>query len=291
MDNPSTITSNSCASLWINNLVNGLSGQRYAPSASCSAARRHSRKSRFFDTYSFGKILCLADIVVLTERDEFIYHESIIHPAMMTHADPARVCIIGGGDGGCLREIMKYTTVKTATVVEIDSLVKDTIAEYCPALAAGFDDKRTQVVFADGFTFLDTTKDLFDVIIVDSYDPGGPVQSLETMGFYKLVHAHLDKGGIAVVQTDSPTMKSEALRTTITNISSLFSDYKLYTCAIPSFPEGICSFLLCSKDKGPIDHFEENRYASIAPKFSYYNKDVHRGAFLLPQYLKKLIGS
>ena len=291
MDNPSTITSNSCASLWINNLVNGLSGTAIRAKRVLFSGASPFQKIEIFDTYSFGKILCLADIVVLTERDEFIYHESIIHPAMMTHADPARVCIIGGGDGGCLREIMKYTTVKTATVVEIDSLVKDTIAEYCPALAAGFDDKRTQVVFADGFTFLDTTKDLFDVIIVDSYDPGGPVQSLETMGFYKLVHAHLDKGGIAVVQTDSPTMKSEALRTTITNISSLFSDYKLYTCAIPSFPEGICSFLLCSKDKGPIDHSEENRYASIAPKFSYYNKDVHRGAFLLPQYLKKLIGS
>jgi spermidine synthase len=291
MDNPSTITSNSCSSLWINNLVNGLSGTAIRAKRTLFSGASPFQKIEIFDTYSFGRILCLADIVVLTERDEFIYHESIIHPAMMMHADPTRVCIIGGGDGGCLREIMKYPTVKTATVVEIDSLVKDTIAEYYPALATGFEDKRAKVVFADGFTFLDTTKDLFDVIIVDSYDPGGPVQSLETMGFYKLVHAHLDKGGIAVVQTDSPTMKSEALRTTITNISSLFAGYKPYICSLSSFPEGICSFLLCSKGKGPLDHFEESRYTSIAPKCNYYNKDVHRGAFLLPQYLKKLIGN
>jgi spermidine synthase len=165
------------------------------------------------------------------------------------------------------------------------------VAEHCPELAEGFSDPRAKVVFADGFTFFDTTKDLFDVIIVDSYDPGGPVQSLETIGFYKLVHAHLDKGGIAVVQTDSPTMKSEALRTTITNISSLFVGYKPYTCSIPSFPEGICSFLACFKDKGTPGHFDESRFSSIAPQCNYYNEDVHKGAFLLPQYLKKLMGS
>ena len=112
MDNPSTITSNSCASLWINNLVNGLSGTAIRAKRVLFSGASPFQKIEIFDTYSFGKILCLADIVVLTERDEFIYHESIIHPAMMMHADPARVCIIGGGDGGCLREIMKYATVK-----------------------------------------------------------------------------------------------------------------------------------------------------------------------------------
>ena len=291
MDNPSTITSSSCSSLWINNLVNGLSGTAIRAKRALFSGASPFQKIEIFDTYSFGKILCLADIVVLTERDEFIYHESIIHPAMMMHKDPARVCVIGGGDGGCLRELMKYATVKTATVVEIDRLVKDTVAEHCPELAEGFSDPRAKVVFADGFTFFDTTKDLFDVIIVDSYDPGGPVQSLETIGFYKLVHAHLDKGGIAVVQTDSPTMKSEALRTTITNFSSLFVGYKPYTCSIPSFPEGICSFLACFKDKGTPGHFDESRFSSIAPQCNYYNEDVHKGAFLLPQYLKKLMGS
>ena len=291
MDNPSTITSNSCASLWINNLVNGLSGIVIRAKRALFSGASPFQKIEIFDTYSFGKVLCLADIVVLTERDEFIYHESIIHPAMMMHADPARVCIIGGGDGGCLREVMKYPTVKAATVVEIDRIVKDAVAEHYPALAKGFKDKRARVVFADGFTFFDTTRELFDVIIVDSYDPGGPVQSLETMGFYRLLHAHLDKGGIAVVQTDSPTMKSEALRTTIMNISSLFAGYRPYVCSLSSFPEGICSFLACFKDKAAPDHFEESRYASIAPQCNYYNKDVHRGAFLLPQYLKKLMGS
>jgi spermidine synthase len=291
MDNNSTLTSSSCSSLWINNLVNGLSGMTIRAKRALFSSASPFQKIEIFDTYSFGKVLCLADIVVLTERDEFIYHEAIIHPAMIMHANPARVCIIGGGDGGCLREAMKYKGVKSAVVVEIDQLVKDTVAEHYSSLSGGFGDPRAKVVFADGFTFFDTTKDLFDVIVVDSYDPGGPVQSLETMGFYKLVHDHLDKGGIAVFQTDSPTMKGDALRTTILNISSLFADYKPYICSLPSFPEGLCSFLVCCKDKGALGNFDEGRYSQIAPKCSYYNDEIHRGAFLLPQYLKKLMGN
>jgi len=144
---------------------------------------------------------------------------------------------------------MKYSTVKTATVVEIDRLVKDTVAEHYPDLAEGFKDNRAKVVFADGFTFFDTTKDLFDVIIVDSYDPGGPVQSLETIGFYKLVHAHLDKGGIAVVQTDSPTMKSEALRTTITNIHRSLWATNPIPARSPRFLKASAAFLPASRTR------------------------------------------
>ena len=291
MENNSTLTSSSCSSLWINNLVSGLSGMTIRAKRALYSNASLFQKIEIFDTYSFGKVLCLADIVVLTERDEFIYHESILHPAMVMHDSPARVCIIGGGDGGCLREAMKYACVKNAVVVEIDQLVKDTVAEYYPSLSGGFGDPRAKVVFDDGFTFFGGTKDLFDVIIVDSYDPGGPVQSLETMGFYKLVHDHLDKGGIAVFQTDSPTMKGDALRTTIMNISSLFADYKPYICSLPSFPEGICSFLICGKDKGSLGNFNEGRYTETAQKCRYYNADIHQGAFLLPQYLKKLMGN
>jgi spermidine synthase len=230
--------------------------------------------------------MCLADIVVLTEFDEFIYHEAIVHPGMIMHAEPVRVCIIGGGDGGCLKEVVKYRNVQSVVVVEIDQLVKDTVAEFLPKLAVGFADARTSVVIDDGCSFLDKTKDKFDVIIVDSFDPGGPVQSLETVRFYKLVRTHLNKGGIAVFQLDSPTMKSDYVRTTIMNISSLFVEYKPYICTLPSFPEGICSFLICSNEDGMLNKFDEQRYQAIAPTCRYYNADIHRGAFLLPEYIR-----
>jgi spermidine synthase len=290
MDTPSTNNTSSCASLWINNFINGLCGLSIRAKRTVLSDASPFQKIEVFDTYGFGRILCLADIIVLTERDEFIYHEAIVHPAMMMHADPARVCIIGGGDGGCLREIAKYESVKEITVVEIDRLVKETTMKHFPSLSSGFSDPRARIIFGDGCTFLDTSEDLFDVIIVDSFDPGGPVQSLETVGFYRLVKSHLDKGGIAVFQTDSPTMKSDALRTTLTGISSLFGALRPYVCSLPSFPEGICSFCACADEPAQLEKLDTARLATVSSTCRYYNADIHRGAFLLPEYIKRCIG-
>jgi|WetSurMetagenome_2_1015567.scaffolds.fasta_scaffold331506_1 spermidine synthase len=290
METLSTMGSKSCSSLWINNFVDGLSGIAIRAKRAIFSDASPFQKIEIFDTYGFGRVLCLADILVLTERDEFIYHESIVHPAMMMHASPSRVCIIGGGDGGCLREVLLHKEVKIVTVVEIDKLVKDTAVKHLPSIAAGFSDPRTKTVFDDGCSFLDTTSDLFDVVIVDSFDPGGPVQSLETVGFFRLVSEHLDKGGIAVFQTDSPTLKADALRKTLTGISSFFKVYEPYICSLPSFPEGICSFCVCSHDAGSMKAFNADRFAKIASECKYYNADVHRGAFFLPEYIKRCIG-
>jgi spermidine synthase len=290
METLPTIGSQSCSSLWINNFVDGLSGISIRAKRAVMSDASPFQKIEVFDTYGFGRILCLADIVVLTERDEFIYHESIVHPAMMMHAAPSRVCIIGGGDGGCVREVLKYREVKVATVVEIDKLVKETAVKYLPSVATGFGDQRVKTVFADGCSFLETTSDLFDVIIVDSFDPGGPVQSLETVGFFRLVSSHLDKGGIAVFQTDSPTLKSDALRKTLTGISSFFGAYDTYICSLPSFPEGICSFCVCASDEKQLESFNAERFAAIATSCRYYNPEIHKGAFLLPEYIRRCMG-
>ena len=290
METNPNFKSSSCASLWIENLVNGLSGTTIRAKRTVFSDASPFQKIEVFDTYSFGRILCLADIVVLTERDEFIYHESIIHTAMLMHGKPSRICIIGGGDGGCLREVMKYKEVTSATVVEIDRMVKDTTTAHFPKLSAGFADPRAHVVIADGCSFLDTTSELFDIIIVDSFDPGGPVQSLETIGFYELVHSHLDKGGVAVFQTDSPTVRIDVLRNTVMSVSSFFKGYKPFFCSLPSFPEVICSFCVCTDDTAGFDNFDAKRFESIAPSCRYYNADIHKGAFLLPEYIKKRIG-
>ena len=143
---PNNMQSSCASSLWIDNMVNGLSGLSIRAKRAVFSDSSPFQKIEIFDTYSFGRIMCLADFVVLTELDEFIYHEALVHPAMMMHDNPARVCIIGGGDGGCLREVVKYKCMESVVVVEIDEMVKDTVAAHFPKLAAGFTDMRVSVV-------------------------------------------------------------------------------------------------------------------------------------------------
>ena len=280
----------SMSSLWIQNLVNGLSGMTIKAKNALYCGASPFQKVEIFDTYSFGRVLCLGGNIVMTEFED-TYHEMIVHPALLMHKSPKKVCCIGGGDGGCLREILKHSSVEQVTVIEIDELVKESIHNYFPTLAEGFGDSRTTVIIDDGYNFLKKCEESFDVIIVDSYDPGGPVQSLETTDFYQIVSMRCNNNGIAVFQTDSPIIRGNYLRMTIQSVSPFFGYYKPYICSIRSFPEGICSFLASAKSEGVLEQFDDIRYNSIANQFSYYNRDIHTGAFLLPEYLKNIVSS
>jgi len=278
------------SSLWIQNLINGgLSGLTIRAKHTVFCDASPFQKIEVFDTYSFGQILCLGGTIVFTESDSNIYHEMIVHPAMLMHNSPQRVCIIGGGDGGCLSEVLKHTIVKNVVIVEIDKMVKDTVERFFPIQAAAFKDPRVQVVFDDGYQYLQSNEQSFDIIIIDSYDPCGPVQSLETVDFHRLVSQRLAADGIAVFQTDSPIVKGEFLRNTIQSVSPFFQSKKTYLCSMPSFPEGVCSFLLCCQNDKVFDNFDSNRYESFKEDCKYYNQDIHKGAFMLPQYIKNLI--
>ncbi|MFP4014349.1 MAG: polyamine aminopropyltransferase [Chitinispirillaceae bacterium] len=278
-------------SLWIQNLIHGLSGLSIKAKHCVFCGSSPFQKVEVFDTFSYGLVLCLGGTVVLSERDSESYHEMMVHPAMMKHAGPESVCIIGGGDGGCLREVLKYECVKKVVVVEIDALVKETIENYIPDFAVGFSDPRTDVVIDDGYEYLKNSEQVFDLILVDSYDPGGPVRNLETDDFFNIVNQRLKGDGIAVFQTDSPSLREELLRHTIMQISPLFGDYKPYICTMRSFPEGVCSFIMASKEKGGLDSFDRERYSAVAESCSYYNEDIHTGAFLLPQNIKRIVGN
>jgi spermidine synthase len=275
------------SSLWIQNLVHGLAGVTMKAKHSVFCESSRFQKIEVFDTYSYGLVLCLGGSIVLTEHDCDVYHEMMVHPALLSHKDPLSVCIIGGGDGGCLRETLKYPGVQSVVVVDIDTMVKTTIERFFPALAKGFNDKRVTVTIDDGYQYLKNSKEKFDVILVDSYDPAGPVQSLETADFHDVVAERLNPDGIMVLQTDSPIVRPDYLRRTMDLLSPLFAHTKPYICSMSSFPEGICSFLMCGREKGSLDRFDDKRYKAIADSCSYYNNDIHVGAFLLPQYLKK----
>ncbi len=274
------------STIWIKSLVDGVAGMTIRAKRSEFSGASPFQKIEVFDTYSFGRILLLAGTIVLTERDEHIYNEMITHPALLMHSKPQRVCIIGGGDGGALRETLKHETVEKVTVCEIDSAVADTVQQYFPQLARGFSDDRTEVVIDDGASYLEATREQFDIIIVDSYDPGGPVQSLETSNFHQLVRGHLADSGIAVLQTDSPTIRPDSLRNAVANVSSLFASYRAYTCTIPSFPGSVCSFVVCGPSERIPEAFDASRFAKFSQRCNYYNHDVHRGAFLLPEHIR-----
>ena len=286
-----TFHPDSGSSLWIQNLIHGLSGLTIRAKHPVYCDSSPFQKIEVYDTYSFGMVLCLGGSIVLTEYDYDNYHEMIVHPSMLMHKDPKRICIIGGGDGGCLKEVMKYDTVESVVIVEIDRMVKDTVEKFFPLLAENFSDNRTEVVFDDGYHFLKTDERQFDIIIVDSFDPGGPVQSLETGDFHRMVAMRLAESGIAVFQTDSPSVRGEFLRSTIQSVSPLFAQIKPYISSIRSFQDGVCSFLVCAQDDKSLDRFDEERYLKIAELCSYYNNDIHIGAFLLPQHIKRMLRS
>jgi len=201
----------------------------------------------------------------------------------MCHPNPRHVCIIGGGDGGCLREALRHSVVEKVCVVEIDKQVTETIKRFFPRLAKGFSDSRTDISFADGHTWLGRKKRSFDVIIVDSYDPGGPVQSLETANFYELLRNSLNAGGIAVLQTDAPELNREKIPRTVRDLTAHFAWRKPYIATIPSFPLGMCSFIMCGADgEGPGEP-DAPRLKAVTRRCRYYCADIHRGAFCLPQ--------
>ncbi len=286
--NDVTLYPESISYLWIQNLVNGLSGITIKVKQALFSGSSPFQKVEVFDTYSFGRVLCLGGNIVMAELEE-TYHEMMVHPAMIMHKEPRHICCIGGGDGSCLKEILKHTDVEKVVIVEIDKLVQETIGNYFPTFAAGFKDPRTELIFDDGYNYLKSTKNVFDIIIIDSYDPGGPVQSLETADFHRIVLEHLKKDGIAVFQTDSPLIRSNVIRKTILGLSPLFKHIKPYICSVRSFPEGICSFLACTNDEEAPERFDQKRYDRISSLCNYYNNEIHRGAFLLPQYLKTII--
>jgi spermidine synthase len=288
MSDATTMQSGSNATLWIHNLVDDLAGMTIKAKHAVFCGSSSFQKVEVYDTYAFGRIMVLAGSLMFTEADEFIYHEMISHPALMKHGAPKSVCIIGGGDGGCLRQVLKYKSVREVTVVEIDAMVRKTVEQYFPDLARSFSDKRVRMVIDDGYTFLEKSTDRFDVIIIDSYDPGGPVQSLETAGFFALVGDHCADNGVVVFQTDSPLIKADFLRKTILGAGPYFKAWRPYICAIPSFPAGICSFLLCAQQAGALDR-ETRPDDGVLATCRYVNAEVLTGAFLLPQNIRQTL--
>nr|VFJ47187.1 MAG: spermidine synthase [Candidatus Kentron sp. DK] len=252
----------------------------------------YSRMSDFqrievMETEEFGRALVLYGCMMLTEKDEFMYHEMISHVALHVHPNPARVLIVGGGDGGALREVLRHRRVTAARIVEIDPQVVEVSRRFFPAVASGFGDPRTRLVYGDGAGFVANTGERFDVIISDSPDPVGTGKALFQRTFYQGAFNALRDDGIFVFQSESPAFQPDNVRNNYNNLRGVFPIVRMYLGHVPTYPGFLWSFAFCSKRYHPLLDFHPE-YEPIAG-LRYYNADVHRGAFALPNYVKALL--
>ena len=258
-----------------------------------------SKRSRYqkidvLETKEFGKMLLLDGLVMTSERDEFIYHEMLIHPAMHIHKNVQKVLIIGGGDGGAVREVIKYPSVKEVILCEIDEDVIEISKQYFPSISSGLHDSRVKIVCEDGAKFLKKVRSKeFDIIFVDSTDPIGAAKALFSRDFYGLCLNTLDDNGLLVAQSESPFYHIDIIKAMkLDVITAGFKWLKFYTAPIPTYPAGYWSWLVASKNDNNFrllftKILSDNQYNQL----KYYNKDIHLSAFSLPNFFKEALKS
>ena len=256
-------------------------------------AMLYSQKTEFqkidvYETASYGNMLVIDGIVMLTQFDNFAYHEMMVHVPMQAHPNPERVLVIGGGDGGTITEILKYDSVKEVVLCEIDAEVIRVCKKYFPEFAASFSDPRLTVVAADGAQYIKRKPGYFDIICVDSTDEFGPAEVLFQKPFYQALKNALTKDGIAVTQSESIYYDTELVAQLYKQNKKLFPYASYYYTLIPTYPSGTIGFSFCSKKYDPFQLLDTAKIASI-PDLKYYNADMHKAAFRLPQFVKKAI--
>lgn len=255
----------------------------------------YSKQSEFqkvevFESEStLGRVLTLDDLMMTTEGDEYHYHEMIAHIPMMHHKNPESVLVIGGGDGGTVREVLKHKSVKKVVLCEIDGLVIDACKEFLPTISCGLSDPRVEIRVEDAIEFIKDKKDEYDIILVDSTDPIGPGEGLFTDEFYTNVKNSLKKGGIMVAQSESPFAQKEAVQKMYKLLKRVFPVCATYTSNIPTYPGGYWAWAFCSVDVEPLSYFAEDRYDDIVKTCKIYNREYHNARFALPNYLKELL--
>ena len=243
-----------------------------------------------FDSYAFGRVLVLDGYLMLTEKDEFIYHEMMTHIPMAVNPKIRDVLVIGAGDGGVIRELTRYDSINRIDMVEIDKLVVDVCREYLPQTACKLDEPRVHIYYEDGLRFVRNKYNEYDLIIVDSTDPFGPSEDLFTKEFYGNCFRALKTSGIMINQHESPYYPNDALamQRTHKRIKSIFPIALVYQAHLPTYPSGHWLFGFASKGLDPIADLKLS-WNCLGLKTGYYNTELHKGCFALPNYVKELL--
>ena len=246
-----------------------------------------------FETPYFGRVLVIDGVVQTTEKDEFAYHEMLSHVPILAHGKVKRVLIIGGGDGGVLKQVLCHRGVTSVTVVEIDETVIEVCEEYLPLISGGaFKNPRTNLVVEDGFSYLAETTDSYDVIIVDSTDPIGPGEALFTEQFYSNCHSRLNMNGILVSQNGVPFTQEQEFVSSHNRLQNIFKDTTFYLTVVPTYVGGYMA-LGWASDFGAHRWVTRDdlasRYNGSGLTTSYYSPDIHKASFVLPPFITEMI--
>lgn len=258
------------------------------------------QKVMVFQSSTYGKVLVLDGVIQLTERDECAYQEMICHLPLCSIPNPKKVLVIGGGDGGVLREIARHSSVEQIDICEIDGMVVEVSKQYFPDVAVGYEDPRVNLHIGDGVAFLKAvTEGTYDAIIVDSSDPIGPAQELFEKPFFESVAKALRPGGVVCTQAESIWLHMHIIEDIVVNCRQIFKGSVNYAwTTVPTYPSGVIGFMLCSTEGpsvdfkhpvNPIDTIENE--SNLKRPLKFYNSEIHSAAFCLPSFAKKVIDS
>jgi len=253
------------------------------------SAQSDIQRIDIFESYDLGRVFALDGITMTTEKDEFMYHEMLVHVPMFLHPNPRKVLVIGGGDGGSIREVMKHDSVEKAVLCEIDPLVIEAARKYLPSTSCEFDNPRVEIVNENGAEFVKKFKNEFDVIIIDSTDPfAGEGGSLFTEEFYKNCFEALTNNGVLSAESEG-FHDQKWIKLAYGKIKKVFPITRLYLGFVPLYPSGMWSYTFASKNIDPINDLNEEKVKNFDKELRYYNHEVHKAAFALPNFVKREI--
>jgi len=247
------------------------------------------QKVEVIDTVGFGRVLVIDDVFMTSEYDEFLYHEMLVHPALTTAPRIERVLVIGGGDGGTVREVLRHPDVNHCVMIEIDELVVEVSQEYLPGIGTAWDDPRLDLRFIDGIDYVKKSDDeKYDVILLDGTDPIGPGSVLFDESFYRGCKRMLADDGVMALQSESPLLMMDVFVETQHKLRSLFAEVHPYLGPVPLYGTGTWSWTWCSDTGEPLRPVTE-RQEAILEGAKAYNPELHQAIFALPNYVKRAL--
>lgn len=273
--------------LWIEEKFSDFLGLRIKVEKVLFSGKSEFQTVDVVETKGHGKMLLNDGLIMVTERDEFAYHDMITHVPLFVHPAPKNVLVIGGGDGGTAREVLRHASVEKCTMVEIDAMVVDACKAHIPQTSKDLNHPKMNLIIGDGVKFVKETKEKFDVIIVDSTDPIGPAQPLFGKEFYQDVYNCLSDDGIVVSQGESSWYALDIQQSLLSVLNSVFTNSYLYSFSNLTYPGGLWSFTFATKKYHPVNDFNPDRVKQSGLEFDYYNQQLHSAAFTLPSFVKK----
>lgn len=273
--------------LWVREIHREIVGLSFKAEQTLFSGQSDFQKIDVVKTAGHGNMLLNDGCIMLSERDEFVYHEMIAHVPIFTHPNPRKVLIIGGGDGGTAREVLRHTEMEKAVMVEIDEMVVRACKAHIPSVSCALEDDRLDLLIEDGVKYVACTDERFDIVLVDSTDPIGPAAPLFNEAFYQNVSRILAPDGILVTQAESPFYDNDLQKPMLLNQRPFFEKLHVYLFNTLTYPGGLWSFGFASKGVCPVSDFDPARVEKSGFETRYYNPDIHRAAFALPNFIRK----